>query len=96
MFSYKDWLIEDLKRLPEDRERLEVSQNQLEREWLQRRIKDMERLLDQLTDLEREVILRLAVKHERATALANETGYNTKELYDIKDRALSTLLRLRY
>lgn len=96
MFNLEDWLMEDLKRLPEDRERLEASQNPLEREWLQRHIRDMDSLLDQLTELERELIQRLVINHEKVSVLVNETGYIAKELYGMRSDAIFKLLSLRF
>lgn len=63
-----------------------------------RRIADMERLLEQLPDDERQVIDRMIINNEKyaADTLSQELGYETRQIYNKRNAALAHLVSLRH
>ncbi len=96
MFSYREWLIHDLKELPTDRRELETITNPLVLNYKQRSIADRERLLAQLTDLERLLIEQNLINGIKAAALTKETGLTVREIQQRREEAFEKLLRLRH
>ncbi len=96
MPSYTEWLIQDLRLLPQDRKALLKTDNPFEYEFLKRSIADRERLLDQLTAEERQIIERIVINGERGTAVSKETGMKVRLIYIIKDKTIEKLLTLRH
>lgn len=94
--NYHDWLIADLKRLPEDRKRLETEKHPLEREWMRRSIADRERLLNQLDSQERAIIERILISGEKAAAVSSDTGLTVRDIQIAKNDTIEKLLVLRY
>lgn len=66
--------------------------------WNKKRVADLERLLDQLQDDERQVIERKIVNGEKRTddELAEELGYERTQIWRIKSKALAHLCQLRH
>ncbi len=93
---YRDILIHDLKKLPEDRKRLETARHPLEREWMQRSIADRERLLNQLDSQERAIIERILISGEKAAAVSSDTGLTVRDIQIAKNDSIEKLLILRY
>lgn len=96
MLTYSDRLIEYLKSLPYDQTRLAKTDNPLMQEYLKRSIADRERLLEQLTTNERQIIERCVINGEKTTALVKDTGMTVKQIYNIKEYSVDKLCRLRY
>ena len=94
--DFHNWLIEDLKRLPADREELNQIQNQLELNYKQRSVADRDRLLFQLDEREREIIERIIVIGERFAVVSSDMGLSVREIHAVKDEAVEKLLRLRF
>lgn len=61
-------------------------------------VEDMDRLLSQLNDTERAIVQRMFVKREKYAAdnLANDLGYETARIYQLKNQALTHLAQLRH
>ena len=96
MFSYTEWLISDLRTLPDDRKELPTIKNPLVYEWKRRHIADMERLLSQLDPQERNIIYRVLINREKDSALTAETGLTVRQIRNIKAEAVNKLLSLRF
>ena len=62
------------------------------------RVADMERLLEKLTDEERRVLDRLVINQEKYAVanLTEELGYESAQIYRIKNRALMHMTQLRH
>lgn len=62
------------------------------------RVADMERLLEKLTDEERRVLDRLVINQEKYAVanLSEELGYESAQIYRIKNRALMHMTQLRH
>lgn len=58
----------------------------------------MDKILSQLTDTERTIVQRMFVKREKYAAdnLANDLGYETARIYQLKNQALTHLAQLRH
>lgn len=96
VFFYRDCMIQDLKKLPEDRKRLETARHPLEREWMQRSIADRDRLLNQLDSQERAIIERILISGEKAAAVSSDTGLTVREIQIVKNDAIEKLLYFRH
>lgn len=66
--------------------------------WTQKHVADMERLLGQLPDDERQIIQRTVINKEKyaAETLANELCYERSQIYRLKNKALMHLAQLRH
>lgn len=66
--------------------------------YTKKRVEDMERLLEQLSDEERRVIERTVINGEKyaADSLADELGYERTQIWRIKTKALAHLAQLRH
>lgn len=66
--------------------------------YTEKHVADMERLLKQLPDDERQIIERTFVGQEKyaAESLADELGYERRNIYRMRNRALLHLAQLRY
>lgn len=66
--------------------------------YTEKHVADMERLLKQLPDDERQIIERTFVGQEKyaADSLADELGYERRNIYRMRNRALLHLAQLRY
>lgn len=73
-------------------------QKQAELKLNKMRVADMERLLEQLNDDERRVIDRIVINHEKYAVanLCEELGYESAQIYRIKNRALMHLTQMRH
>lgn len=73
---------------------------QLEAElaFTERKVADIERLLNELSDDERRIIERMEVNREShaADSLAQELGYDPRQIFNKRNAALANLCRLRY
>ena len=96
VFFYRDCMIRDLEKLPEDRKRLETARHPLEREWMQRSIADRERLLNQLDSQERAIIERIVIDGEKAASIVADTGLTVREVQIVKNGAIEKLLYCRH
>ena len=67
-------------------------------EATQRKVADMDSLLDALTDNERRVIERMCIAKEfnGAERLSAELNYSIKQIYRIRDDAMTKLAKLRF
>lgn len=67
-------------------------------EYNRRKVTDIERLLEQLSDDERRIIERMVVNREQyaAEALAEELGYESRHIFNKRSSALRHLCQLRY
>ncbi len=92
----REWLIHDLKKLPEVRQQLQNATNLLEIEWLKRKIADMERLLEQLGEVDRLIVETLVIEKGKISALTTATGLSSKEITERKNEALHLLCQLRF
>lgn len=74
------------------------AQKEAELELNERRVADIERILALLDDNERRIIERMVVNHDKyaVDSLMNELGYERTNIYNIGDRALMKLCKLRY
>jgi len=63
-----------------------------------RHVEDMRRVLKNLPDDERRVVERMFVHREKYAAdnLAEELGYETSQIYNIKNRALTHIAQMRF
>lgn len=61
-------------------------------------VNDMDKLLNELNEVERTILQRMFVKREKYAAdnLANDLGYETARIYQLKNQALTHLAQLRY
>ena len=96
MVSYYDWLVEFLQQLPQFRKALETATNQQERYFIERSIKDRERLLAQLPELDRMIVEQMVINKVKAATIAAETGLKIREVQNRKDAALEQLLYCRH
>lgn len=66
--------------------------------FTRKKVADLERLLEQLSDDERLIIERMVVNQERraADSLAEELGYESRQIFRKRAEALSRLCALRY
>lgn len=73
-------------------------QKEAELKYTQMRVADLERLLEQLPDDERRVIERMSIKREKyaVDSLAGELGYESAQIYRIRNRALRRMVKLRH
>lgn len=64
----------------------------------QRKVADLERLLDQLSDDERRIIDRMVISQEMyaVDSLAKELGFEARHIYNKRSAALRHLCQLRY
>ena len=67
-------------------------------EFTRKKVADLERLLDQLTDDERIIVERMVINQERRAAdnLADELGYEPRQIFNKRTAALAHLCQLRY
>ena len=73
-------------------------QKEAELKYTKMRVADLERLLEQLPDDERMVIERKVIKNEKYAieSLAGDLGYESAQIYRIKNRALRRMVKLRH
>lgn len=96
MRLYREWLIIDLKSLPDDKKTLTTTDNPLVYEWKFKQIADRERLLSQLTTQERIVIERTICRGEKLASVSAGTGLTVREIAQVKEDAIEKLLYLRH
>ena len=62
------------------------------------RVADIDRVLDELSDNERTILQRMFIKREKYAAdnLAEELGYETAQVYRLKNQALTHFAQLRH
>lgn len=67
-------------------------------DYTRRKVADLERLLEQLADDERIIIERMVVNQERraADSLAEELGYESRQIFRKRTAAIAHLCSLRY
>ena len=67
-------------------------------EYTRKHVADMERLLNQLPDEERLIIERSVINQEKyaAETLADELGYERRQIFNKKNAALTHLAQLRH
>lgn len=66
--------------------------------YTKRHVADMDRLLNQLPDDERQIIERTVISREKyaAESLADELGYERRQIFNKKNMALNHLAQLRH
>lgn len=66
--------------------------------YTKRHVADMDRLLNQLPDDERQIIERTVINREKyaAESLADELGYERRQIFNKKNAALNHLAQLRH
>lgn len=66
--------------------------------YTRRHVADMDRLLNQLPDDERQIIERTVINREKyaAESLADELGYERRQIFNKKNAALNHLAQLRH
>lgn len=66
--------------------------------YTEKHVADLDRLLQQLPDDERQIIERTVIRQEKyaADSLADELGYERAHVYRLKNRALMHLAQLRH
>ena len=66
--------------------------------YTKRHVADMDRLLNQLPDDERQIIERTVINREKyaAESLADELGYERRQIFNKKNMALNHLAQLRH
>lgn len=66
--------------------------------YTRRHVADMDRLLNQLPDDERQIIERTVISREKyaAESLADELGYERRQIFNKKNMALNHLAQLRH
>lgn len=67
-------------------------------EYTKKHVSDMDRLLDQLPDDERQIIERMVINQEKygADTIAQDLGFERRQIYNKKNAALNHLARLRH
>lgn len=71
-------------------------QKKHELQLTKRRLADLERLLEQLSQEERSVIYKTIIERGRVDAIANELHCEVRQVYNRRNAALSHLVRLRH
>ena len=94
--SYEETLIYDMRKLPEDRKKLDTITNPQEYKWRSMSIADRERLLDQLTDEERFIFEELVINKKQGRQLTQHTGMTVNELYTEREDIIMKLCQMRY
>lgn len=94
--SYEETLINDMRKLPEDRKKLDTITNAQEYKWRSRSIADRERLLDQLTDEERFIFEELVINKTQGRQITQQTGMTVSDLYAERQDIIMKLCQMRY
>lgn len=94
--TYTDLMVMDLQNLPGKIKELEKITNPLEKQWRQRQIADVERLLVELDETERFVVDEVVIKQGTVKLCADALAMTNNEVRCIRDYAISHLCSLRY